>query len=120
MNRLKSSLAALLLGVAACNSVLASPQDAKARAVSTGHAFGHALLDHPGGMVRTSFSSANAGDGSRSTLGDGNFASSARAVPQKNIIQVLEELPQSRLFTLLAAVGVLFVIAKRRLAADHG
>ena len=83
---------------------------------------GHSLLDHPVGMVRTSFSTANAGDGNRSKLGDNGFsrADQAEQGGQNSLIQFLEDLPQSRLFTLLAAVGVLFVIAKRRLAAEHG
>ncbi|MDB5893220.1 MAG: hypothetical protein JWQ88_751 [Rhodoferax sp.] len=120
MNRLPSSLAALLLGVAACTSVLASPTDATVRAIPTPHAFGQNLMDHPGGMVRTSFSTSNGNDSGRSKMDQSSFGAVSQPSDGNMLIQFLEDLPQSRLFTFLAAVGVLFVIAKRRLAAEQG
>lgn len=116
MNRLTYSLAALLLGVAASTSSFASPQDAVARAVSAGQVFKHDSFDPAGRMVKAAYAVGLPADAATGSLNEPGYRGNTPA-SRSGLIHFLEELPQSKGFTLFAAVGVIFVIAKRRLAA---
>lgn len=115
MNKLTYSLTALLLGVAASTASVASPQDAVARATSAGQVFKHDAFDASGHLLKTSYAAGLSADAHVPSLNETIF----RAAPTERgvLVQFLEELPQSKAFTLMAAVGVIFVIARRRLAA---
>ncbi|APW37486.1 hypothetical protein RD110_10035 [Rhodoferax koreense] len=95
---------------------MASPQDAMARAVTAGQAFKHDAFDPSGRMVKASYVGGISSDASTGSLNEPGYRGNAPAA-RGGLIQFLEGLPQSKGFTLMAAVGVIFVIAKRRLAA---
>jgi len=118
MSRLTYSLAALLLGVAASTSGFASPQDAKASAASTGQVLSRDTIDPSGRMLKMGYSTAMPSDAANmAAAGVSSYGTAAAGKPD-GIVKFLEDLPQSKGFTLLAAVGVIFVIARRRLSAQ--
>lgn len=118
MNRLTYPLAALLIGIAASTSAIASPQDAHARAVSASQTFGRDSFDTSAAgsarLVRAGYSPVQ-GDASGNVATRTAFAANTPSITHENTAN--DDVPQNKALTLLAGIAVIVVIAKRRLSA---